>query len=139
VPVRPEDYDAVVAQINRRYEGDLKKGNEYEDPLRISTGSIELDAALTGGIPVGRWTRFYGGYHSTKTLTSLNVIREAQNMGMLCAYYNVEKQYDKRFARDKMGVNVDELTVVEGTTIEEIGEKMESLLGVIHLHVIDSC
>ena len=98
-----------------------------------------LDLAMGGGVPMGRWTRFYGGYHSTKTLTALCVIREAQKLGMLCAYYNVEKQYDVEFAKENLGVDVDALTLVEGASIEEIGDKMEAMLQVCHLHVIDSC
>jgi len=78
-------------------------------------------------------------HNSTKTLTALSTIREAQNMGLMCAYYNVEKQYDADFARDKIGLDPDELTLVEGATIEEIGEKMESMMTVCHVHVIDSC
>ena len=107
--VRPQDYDEIVARINKKYEGDIRRGNVY------------------------------GGYHSTKTLTALCVIREAQKLGLTCAYYNVEKQYDVEFARDNLGVDVDALTLVEGASIEEIGDKMEAMLQVCHLHVIDSC
>lgn len=139
MPVRPEDYAEIVSRVNRKYQGDLKRGNEIEHAERISTGSIELDAAMGGGIPQGRWIRFYGGYHSAKTLTAFAVAREAQQLGLSVAYYNVEKQYHPEFTRDKIGVDIDNLTVVEGTTVEEIGDKMESLLGVVHLHIIDSC
>lgn len=138
-PVNPDDYNEIVARINKKYEGDIRRGDEFDAAARVSTGSLELDLAMGGGVPIGRWSRFYGGYHSTKTLRTLNVIREAQKMGMLCAYYNIEKQYDPIFAGEKIGVNIDDLTVVEGASIEEVGEKMESLFGVIHLHVVDSC
>lgn len=105
----------------------------------ISTGSLELDCAMGGkGVPQGRVTRFYGGYSSTKTLRTYKVIAQAQKMGLTAAYYNVEKQYVPEFAEAR-GVNTKELTVVEGSTIEEIGDKMESLLTIVHLHVIDSC
>jgi len=137
-PVRPEDYDEAVARINRKYEGSLKQGDQFEHPSRISTGSIELDCATGGGIPMGRFSRFYGGYSSTKTLTTYEVIRNAQALGFTCAYYNVEKQYDPLFVAAR-GVDTKALTIVEGTTIEEIGDKMETLVGVCHLHVIDSC
>jgi recombination protein RecA len=137
--VRPEDYDEIVARINKKYENDIRRGNQFEIVPRISTGSLELDLAMGGGVPVGRWTRFYGGFHSTKTLTALQVIAEAQELGFSCAYYNVEKQYDPIFAQKKLGVDVDELTLVEGATIEEIGEKMEAMFQVCHVHVIDSC
>jgi len=137
--VQPELRDEIVARVNRKYEGDIRRGNDFEHPARIPTGSLELDVATGGGIPVGRWTRFYGGYHSTKTLRALTVLGHAQRMGMLCAYYNVEKQYDPKFAKDNIGVNIDELTLVEGTSVEEIGEKMEAMFQVCHFHVIDSC
>jgi recombination protein RecA len=105
----------------------------------ISTGSLELDVAMGGkGIPIGRITRFYGSYSSSKTLNSYNIIREAQQQGLTCAYYNAEKQYSPDFVEAR-GVNSSELTVVEGTTIEEIGDKMEALLGVVHVHILDSC
>jgi recombination protein RecA len=137
--VRPEDYDEVVAKVNKKYENAIRRGNNYERIARIPSGSLELDLAMGGGIPMGRWTRFWGGYHSTKTLTALSVIREAQKLGMLCAYYNVEKQYDVDFARENIGLDVDALTLVEGTSVEEIGDKMEAMMSVCHLHVIDSC
>lgn len=139
MPVRPDDYDEIIARINRKYDGDLKRGDEIENAARIPTGSLELDVAMGGGMPIGRWARFFGGYHSTKTLRALTIAKHAQEMGMLVAYYNIEKQYDPEFTADQIGVNTKELTVVEGSTIEEITEKMEALFGVVHLHIIDSC
>ena len=138
--VQPDLRDEIIARINRKYgDGAVRLGNDYEHPARISTGSLELDVATDGGIPQGRWTRFYGGYHSSKTLRALMVTANAQKLGMLCAYYNVEKQYDPKFAKENIGVNVDELSLVEGTSVEEIGEKMETMFQVCHFHVIDSC
>lgn len=139
MPVNTQDYDEIVAKINRKYENTIRTGNDFESAQRISTGSIELDVAMGGGLPIGRWSRFYGGYSSTKTLTTLSVIREAQKQGLSCAYYNIEKQYDPKFTAEKIGVDIDKLVVVEGTTIEEITDKMEALFGVVHVHVIDSC
>jgi recombination protein RecA len=137
--VRTDEYDEIVARINKKYGDSIRRGSDYEIVPRISTGSLELDMAMGGGVPIGRWTRFYGGYHSAKTLTALRVAAEAQSMGLTVAYYNVEKQYDAPFAQTKMGIETDELTIVEGATIEEIGEKMEALVQVCHVHIIDSC
>lgn len=139
MPVHPDEYQEIVNRINRKYNGDIKRGNEMEHPSRISTGSLELDVAMGGGLPVGRWTRFWGGYSSTKTLRALICAREAQQAGFTVAYYNVEKQYDPVFAEVNIGLDINALTVVEGTTVEEIGEKMEGLFGVVHFHIIDSC
>src|SRR6185436_13324368 len=109
-----------------------------QDPVgRIATGNLELDYATNGGIPIGRWTHAYGGYMSSKSLTGWNVIARAQAMGMDCAYYNIEKQYDAEWAK-KRGIDTKKLLIVEGTTIEGVGAKMQALMGSIHLHVLDS-
>lgn len=138
MPVHQDEYQEIVNRINRKYGSDIKRGNEMEHPPRISSGSLELDVAMGGGVPVGRWTRFWGGYSSTKTLRALICAREAQKLGFSVAYYNVEKQYDPVFAERNIGLDIAALTIVEGTTVEEIGEKMEGLFGVVHLHIIDS-
>jgi RecA/RadA recombinase len=62
--VRTDDYDEIVARINKKYGDSIRRGSDYEIVPRISTGSLELDMAMGGGVPIGRWTRFYGGYHS---------------------------------------------------------------------------
>jgi RecA/RadA recombinase len=80
----------------------------------------------------------YSHNSSTKTRTCYAIIAEAQRMGMDCVYYNVEKQFDDD-AASRAGILTEDLTVIEGTQIEAIGEKMEALLGVAHLHVVDSC
>lgn len=56
---------------------------------------------------------------------------------MSCAYYNIEKQYDRAFV-ERRGVNTKNLVLVQGNVMEDIGKKMEALLGSVHLHVIDS-
>lgn len=137
--VDPDLYNEIVNKINAKYENDIKRGDEHENPERLDSGSLALNLAMGGGVPLNRWTRIYGPYSSGKSLTGWNIIRAAQERGMLCCYYNVEKQYHKDFVEQTMGVNTEDLTVVEGTTIEEIGEKMEMMMQVCHLHVIDSC
>src|SRR5437588_11681765 len=57
----------------------------------ISTGSISLDSALgTGGFPRGRVCEIYGPESSGKTTIALQVIAEAQKMGGMAAFIDVE-------------------------------------------------
>ncbi len=132
------NYDTIVNALEKRYEGTILRGDEHPTPPRIPTGSLNLDYITGGGIPMGRWARAYGGYSSTKTRTMWSLIAEAQKMDLECVYYDVEKQYTEEAAK-KVGVDTEALTVIEGSQIEEIGEKLEAMLGVAHLHVIDSC
>lgn len=138
MPLEPENLEKVLAAIKKNYgDTNIRYGSEFPDVKRIPTGSPELDAATHGGIPLGRWSHFYGPPGGAKTLTSWNVIKEAQKMGLTCAYYNIEKQFLPSWVERK-GIDLSKLHVIEGTTIEEVGAKLESLLGVINLHVLDS-
>jgi len=133
-----DNLEKVLAAIKKNYgDSDIRYGNEYPDIRRIPTGSLELDAVTRGGIPLGRWSHFYGPPGGAKTLTSWNVIKQAQDMGLTCAYYNIEKQFLPEWV-EKKGIDLSKLHVVDGSIIEETGAKLESLLGVINVHVLDS-
>jgi recombination protein RecA len=139
MPVETKNLDAVIARINRKYERNLiHAAAQVINPGFITTGSPELDVAMGGGVPRGRFTRFYGGFGSTKTMTALYCIAAAQQLGLVCVYFNIEKRFEKEFAK-RIGIDVDKLIVVEGTSIEEIGEKFEALLSVANFFVLDSC
>lgn len=138
MPVDPGTIERAIGVIKKTYgESAMLRGNEKPDLRRISTGSLELDYAIGGGVPLGRWCHFFGPKSSGKTLTAYNVIAEAQRMGLTCAYYNAEKQYDEEWCQ-KHGIDTKALHLVEGTVIEEIGAKMHTLLSSVHVHVIDS-
>lgn len=138
MPVDPSSLDKALTAIKRTYGDDsIVKGNEKPVLRRIPTGSLELDYATGGGVPLGRWMHFYGPKSSSKTLTAWNIIAQAQAMGLKCAYYNIEKQYDEVWCQ-KHGIDTENLELVQGAKIEEVGAKLETLLGSVHLHVIDS-
>lgn len=138
MPINPDNLEKVLDAIRKNYgDGNVHYGAEFPDIVRIPTGSLELDAATHGGIPLGRWCHFYGPPGGAKTLTSWNIIKQAQDMGLTCAYYNIEKQFLAEWVERK-GIDLSKLHVIEGSTIEEAGEKLEALLGVINIHVVDS-
>lgn len=138
MPVDPGMLDKALDSIRRSYGNESIRNNADRDALiRIPTGDPMLDWAIGGGIPLGRWAHFYGGYASAKTLTAWKAIAGAQKMGLSAAYYNIEKQFDPDWAA-RWGVDVDNLHVIEGTVIEETGEKLETLLGAVNFHVLDS-
>lgn len=130
--------EKVISNIKKQYDQDtIRIADQTPDVKRIPTGIIEIDALTNGGFPLGRWSHVYGGFSSGKTLVCLHMIKNAQKMGLTCAYYDLEKQFDKKWA-ESVGVDTSKLWVIEGSVIEETGEKLESLLGVINIHVLDS-
>lgn len=136
--VSPESLQAVLGQIEKVYgERSIHYASDQPPIARIPTGSYLIDYATAGGIPIGRWSHFYGNYGSFKTHLALKTIASAQNMGMTCALYNVEKRFNENWAR-QLGVNTNNLLIVEGTEIEILATKMEALLEHVDMHVVDS-
>jgi RecA/RadA recombinase len=139
MPVDPTSLTKALDAINKEYKekGGAHYGNESSPVARVRSGIPMFDYVTGGGFPIGRVTRLFGGWSSAKSLLSWRCIREAQRMGMICVYYNLEQQYDPVFTAS-LGVDIDKLIVVEGQRIEEFGEKMKVLIPAAHVHVIDS-
>lgn len=106
---------------------------------RIPTGSVALDVALGGGIPVGRYTEISGGLSTTKSTQCAHIVRNAQKMGYKCAFIDVEATTTREYLR-ACGVDTDELLYSRPVGLEEATQiviDMESS-GLVQLAVIDS-
>src|SRR5216684_3568709 len=106
----------------------------------ISTGSIALDWALgVGGFPRGRISEIFGPESSGKTTVSLQVVAEAQKIGGMAAFIDVEHALDPIYAR-KLGVDVDNLLVSQPDYAEQALEITNALItsGSIDVLVVDS-
>jgi recombination protein RecA len=106
----------------------------------ISTGSISVDAALgIGGFPRGRISEIFGPESSGKTTLALQVVAEAQKLGGMAAYIDVEHALDPVYAR-KLGVDVDNLLVSQPDYGEQALEITNALItsGSIDVLVVDS-
>lgn len=137
MPVDASKKAELVSAMQSKYEGSVLNGDALHNPPRIPFENLELNYITGGGIPQGRWSRFYGGWSATKTRCCYQLIAEAQRMGLECAYYNVEKQYTTE-AAERAGIDTKKLLLVEGTTIEQVGEAMEGFMEAVHFHVLDS-
>jgi len=106
----------------------------------ISSGSIALDAALgVGGFPRGRVSEIFGPESSGKTTVALQVIAEAQKVGGMAAFIDVEHALDPIYARN-LGVDVDNLLVSQPDYAEQALEITSALIssGSIDVLVVDS-
>ena len=106
----------------------------------ISTGSISVDFALgIGGFPRGRISEIFGPESSGKTTIALQVVAEAQKVGGMAAYIDVEHALDPAYAR-KLGVDVDNLLVSQPDYGEQALEITNALItsGSIDVLVVDS-
>lgn len=57
--------------------------------------------------------------------------------GMKVCYYDVEGTYHPQWVKSA-GVNIDELEIMRGRIIEQIGDALTETMDSVHLHVIDS-
>ncbi len=106
----------------------------------IPTGGLSIDIALgIGGIPRGRVTEIYGPESSGKTTLCLHIISNAQRMGGICAFIDMEHALDPIYA-EKIGVNIDELYISQPDTGEQALEIAEALVrsGAVDVIVLDS-
>ena len=115
------------------------KSQEERKIERISTGSVILDIALGGGIPMGRFTEISGAYSSSKTTQSLHVIREAQKKGLVCALVDVEGTTDEKFIK-QFGIDTSSLLYSRPDGTEEATQLILDMQRSkeVHLVVLDS-
>ena len=125
--------NAVTLGFPKSEDGDMKTIE------RIPTGSISLDIALGGGLPLGRFIEVSGAYSSTKTTQCLHIIAQAQKKGLVCALVDVEGTTDEAFA-NSIGVDFDSLIYSRPDGMEEALQLLLDLQksGEVHLAVLDS-
>lgn len=135
--------ERALGDIVKRYgEGSIMRLGEarHLSVEVIPTGSLSLDIALgVGGIPRGRITEVFGPEASGKTTVCLHVVAEAQRMGGMAAFIDMEHALDPAYA-SRLGVNIDNLLVSQPDTGEQALEITETLVrsGAVDLVVIDS-
>ena len=135
--------DLAIAQIEKQHgKGSIMRFNSDDIvPVEaIPTGSIGLDIALgVGGVPRGRIVEIYGHEGSGKTTLTLHVVAEAQKMGGVAAFIDVEHAIDPLYARN-IGVDMDSVLISQPDTAEQALEIAETLIrsGAIDVVVVDS-
>src|SRR5512143_1938015 len=135
--------DKAVGDILKRYgDGSIVRLGEahFMQTEVFSTGSLSLDIALgVGGLPRGRVTEVYGPEGSGKTTVWLHTVAEAQKLGGVAAFIDMEHALDRVYAA-RVGVDIDNLLVSQPDTGEQALEITETLVrsGGIDVVVIDS-
>lgn len=106
----------------------------------IPTGALGLDIALgVGGLPRGRVIEVYGPESSGKTTLAQHVIAEAQKLGGICSFIDMEHALDPGYAA-RCGVDTENLYISQPDTGEQALEIAEALIrsGTMDVVVVDS-
>lgn len=135
--------DQAISQVERAYgKGAIMRFTDDEVvPVEvISTGALSLDMALgVGGVPRGRIIEIFGHEGTGKTTLALHIVAEAQKMGGIAAFIDVEHALDTTYARN-IGVNLENLLISQPDAGEQALEIVETLIrsGAIDVVIIDS-
>lgn len=72
-------YDKLMKEMGKK---NVRKIDHFKPLKKLSTGMIEFDMAIGGGLPMGRMTEIYGPPNTGKTTTSLLIMKEAINVAL---------------------------------------------------------
>lgn len=133
---------SVINSINKKFgEGTISFGvpERMKKVDRIPTGNFSLDLDLGGGIPVGRFIEISGKESSSKTTQVCHIVREAQKLGYVVAWADVEGTSDKPYF-ESLGIDCDSLLYFRPSSTEEATEVILQLQrsGNVQLGVLDS-
>lgn len=133
----------TIDTLTKKYgEGTIMRLGDAQNMVveSIPTGCLSLDICLgIGGVPRGRVVEIYGPESSGKTTLCLHIIAEAQKLGGLCAFVDMEHALDPSYAH-KLGVDVENLYISQPDTGEQALEIAEALIrsGTMDIVVVDS-
>lgn len=135
--------DDAISQVERAYgKGAIMRltDDEVVPVSAIPTGALSLDLALgVGGVPRGRIIEIFGHEGTGKTTLALHIVAEAQKMGGIAAFIDVEHALDTTYARN-IGVNLENLLISQPDSGEQALEIVETLIrsGAIDAVIVDS-
>lgn len=143
VEAKKKAVDDAISQVERAYgKGAIMRltDNEVVPVEAIPTGALSLDLALgVGGVPRGRIIEIFGHEGTGKTTLALHIAAEAQKMGGIAAFIDVEHALDTTYARN-IGVNLENLLISQPDAGEQALEIVETLIrsGAIDVVIVDS-
>lgn len=135
--------DGLLKELEKKYGlgSVMKLTDEPKEIERISSGSINFDIALGGGLPKGRMAEYYGAESTGKTtMATLAMIEYQKAMpDKAVAFIDVEHSYNQKYAQD-MGLDLENMVFTQPDSAEQAMDIAEALArsGEISLIVLDS-
>ena len=128
-------------QNDKGIGGVIKQGNAADllstTPYYVSTGIATLDYAIgRPGIPASKLTTIVGREGSGKSTVGYMLLAETQRMGGVAVLIDSEQRYTRERGA-LMGLNPDELILIDGATAEQSFESIEKIVDSIRADSID--
>jgi recombination protein RecA len=135
--------EATIASLEKQFgKGTIMQMGKtpIEKIGAIPTGCMSIDEITgIGGIPRGRVTEVFGPEMSGKTTMCLHIIAQAQKLGGMAAFIDVEHALDLNYASN-IGVNVTSLLISQPDYGEQALEVADALIrsNSVDIVVVDS-
>lgn len=125
--------DKLISEVVKMGNGSLLS----DVPYYVSTGVATLDYAIgRPGIPASKLTTIFGREGSGKSTLSYSLLAETQKMGGIGVLIDSEQRFTPDRAR-RIGLNPDELIIVDGATTEQAFDSIEKIVDAIRADSID--
>jgi recombination protein RecA len=99
----------ILARLGKKTRMRLEAASNLEIK-KLELASVGLNAALLGGVGVGRQTLVWGNKSAGKSSMCLQTVGLAQKAGLSCAWIDSESSFDPQWA-ESLGVDTSELLV----------------------------
>lgn len=145
--------DQLIKDLDKKFgKNTIFRGSEARamEIQRLSTGSLALDCAMGGGIPMNRITLLWGKESAGKTAVALKAVASAQKLFRetaarinkplkRCFWCDAEHVFDTTWAK-LLGVDVGELIVIKPESAEDALNIADAVIrsGDCGLFVLDS-
>lgn len=105
----------------------------------VSTNSFSLDRVLGGGLPKGRIIEIFGAPSSGKSVLSMYLMAQIQQLGGKAVLVDSEFSFSPKFA-SKIGVDVSKMMLVQAASGEEALDIVAKLVeaSAVDIIVVDS-
>lgn len=133
----------VMEEINEKHgQGSVMRlgDNSSMNVEAIPTGILEVDLCLgIGGIPRGRIVEVFGNESAGKSSLAFHLVKEAQDLGIQCAFVDAEHAVDPQYAKN-IGIDVDAMIISQPDFGEQALDIVLKLVesGEVGLVIVDS-
>lgn len=131
------DIEEFLAKLNPKTAASFRKASTFE-LSQLETPSLGVNMAI-GGLGYGRFTTLYGNRLAGKTMFAMQSVANAQRDGKICAWLDVEKNFNPSFARN-LGADPDQMAVANNiiSIADMANQSVDLILKGADVLVIDS-
>ncbi len=133
---RKKKLEATLKELNKGKDSTAKFDYAEKAPDKevIPFGIPAIDDFMGGGVPLRKYTVDFGGEDTGKSTRALHLVSNAQKLGYICVYLDMERKFDKERAKS-MGVNLEDLVLSQ--TIKTAEEAMDAIKKLAEEKVVD--